>query len=101
MNQRAIGLLLVALALVFLGTAQAIYDRPMDALSVAWFISLMAASASATVSTMWMLVRPLWRRGPAASFDGIFWLAFLVLPVCVGVLATAIWTLVWYYLGWV
>lgn len=100
MLNRAIVFLLVTLALVLISTAQLIYGRPMDGLSVAWFIAAAMVSATASVLMACTLVQPFWRKEMRTVLDSFFWTAFLVLPICVWLFGIAIWTLCWYFLGW-
>lgn len=100
MLKRAIVFLLVTLALVLISTAQSIYARPMDGLSVAWFSAVAVVSAAASIVTGWTLVQPFWRGKMLTGLDSFFWAAFVILPICIWLLGTAIWTLFWYFLGW-
>jgi len=100
MVKRAIIFVLVILAVLLIGTAQSIYARPMDGLSVAWFIAAALVSGTASAATARTLAWPFLRGKMRASLDGFSWAAFLALPLCVGLLGNAIWTLCWYFLGW-
>lgn len=97
---RAYAFLFAALGLLLLATGQAVYSRPMDGLSIAWFICVLLVSATATIVTARTLLRQFRRDNLRSSLDGVFWIVFLVLPICIGLLGTAIWTLCWYFLGW-
>ena len=83
--------------LVLGATAEAVYARPMDELSIAWFAALATSSALASACLGWTLLSHFRRGELRTTLDSFFWMA---LPFCVGLLAIAIWTLGWHFLGW-
>jgi len=99
-TKRTLAVLFTASWLGLAATAEAVYSRPMDALSVAWFAFAAAVSATAAIAGTWALVRAFQRRELRATFDGFFWLLFLVVPMSIGLSGAAIWTLGWYFGGW-
>lgn len=98
---RSPGTILFALAVLVLTlTVQPVYERPMDGLSVAWFIALAATSAGASVMTASALARAFRRRELRSTFDQFYGVLFLALPLSVGFFLAAISTLGWYFFGW-
>jgi hypothetical protein len=94
----AIIFVVVGLALCFTGPA--IFSRPMDGLSVAWFVVLGLTSAAASVGAIVALILQYTRFQMRTTLDGFFWIVFVVLPISVTLCASAAWTLGWYFLGW-
>ena len=93
--------LFFALVIVALcATASAIYSRPMDGLSVAWFIILGLISATAAVGSVSELIGQVARSQLRTTLDGFFWVVFVVLPISATLCASAVWTLAWYFLSW-
>lgn len=96
----AAGLFFALVIVALCATGSAIYSRPMDGLSVAWFITLGSISAVAAIGSVFELVRQFTGSQLRTTLDGFFWLVFLVLPFSVTLCATAAWNLAWYFLGW-
>jgi hypothetical protein len=88
----------IGLALCFTGPA--IFSRPMDELSVAWFAVLGLTSAAATIGAIAALILQYTRFQMRNTLDGFFWIVFLVLPVSVTLCASAAWVLGLYFFGW-
>ncbi|MGX9144019.1 hypothetical protein [Mesorhizobium sp. 128a] len=88
----------VWLALCFTGPA--IFSRPMDGLSVAWFVVLALTSFAATIGAIAALILQYTHFQMRDTLDGFFWIVFLVLPISVTLCASAVWVLGWYFFGW-
>ncbi len=96
---RSAAIIFVLVGLALCCTGSAIYSRPMDGLSVAWFIALGLTSAAAAVGVIVALILQYTRSQMRTSLDGFFWIVFLILPISFALCATAVWTLAWYFLG--
>lgn len=95
------GVILFALAvLALISTAESVYERPMDGLSVAWFIALAVISAGASAMTISALARAFRRQELRSTFDQFYGVLFLALPLSIGFFLAAIPTLTWYFFGW-
>lgn len=86
--------------LALAATAEAVYARPMDYWSVAWFFLLTATGAIITFWSVRALVVTFRRSEITSSLDGFVWLVFWIVPFCVSLCAIGIWTLCWYFLSW-
>jgi hypothetical protein len=98
--KRAAIILFVLCMIVLAATAETIYSKPMDNLSVAWFLLLAIVSSVMTVLVAVALGRPFWRRELVTTLDTLFWALFITLPFAMGLLLIAVWTLGWHYLAW-
>ncbi|TPI20142.1 hypothetical protein [Mesorhizobium sp. B4-1-1] len=97
--KRIAAMIFVLVGLALCCTGPAIFSRPIDGISVAWFIVLGLTSAAAAVGAVSALISQYTRFQMRTSLDGFFWIVFLILPIAIGLLATAAWTLAWYFLG--
>lgn len=96
---RASAIVFALISVVLIATGETIYARPMDGLSVAWFVALGTVSAFATLATSYALFSRAQAGRMRDTFDGFFWAVFVIIPTSLGIFGIAAYTLAWWFLG--